>query len=575
MTRCRFLVAALLLWCAAPARAADPPLPAELDLVPRDADLVVSVRVAKLWASELFQSYREFIGAGTEELAGMFGVRPDDLDRFTAVAAGDDAFAILTTLKPTDRKKVLSVFAPHGVERKSGTATCYRDETKWTTVAFVGTHTVLVGTPSAVEAYLRRGPKKDGPHAEALTLAVKHDAVFAATAGTSGMKLLAASLPDPFKKLSPLLTASYGVATLDAAPAGPKKGDVPKLELRAALRYAAKKDADAAAVAVGDLRTLAHQGIEKLKGEWAESGPPGSDDFQHGLYEAIKAVGGADIGRDTKPPANDRELLLTATVRGSKDIGTLAFSLLLEISTRHFVYSGNPPKPDANVQALADALLAYVKEHGRLPPPAIYAKDGKTPLLSWRVLLLPYLGDDAKKLHAQFKLDEPWDGEHNIRLVAKMPKVFAPAGDEFTGATTRFQVFTGPDTLFPGPKGFALADATDGAANTILLAQALRPVPWSKPQDLEYAAKKPVPLLGGEGFSLTGPHVQVAFADGTVRAFYAPLKSAAKPGVITSDSPFGTFEGWSDDFYEGALRALVTPAGGEKAKPEAGFRKPR
>ena len=30
------------------------------------------------------------------------------------------------------------------------------------------------------------------------------------------------------------------------------------------------------------------------------------------------------------------------------------------------------------------------------------------PLLSWRVAVLPYL--DLDLLHAQFKLDEPWDG---------------------------------------------------------------------------------------------------------------------------------------------------------------------
>src|SRR5206468_7490832 len=53
------------------------------------------------------------------------------------------------------------------------------------------------------------------------------------------------------------------------------------------------------------------------------------------------------------------------------------------------------------------------------------------------------------------------------------------------GATTHFQVFTGPDTLFPGVKGRPVANATDGAANTILVAQATRAVPWSKPQRSE------------------------------------------------------------------------------------------
>ena len=31
--------------------------------------------------------------------------------------------------------------------------------------------------------------------------------------------------------------------------------------------------------------------------------------------------------------------------------------------------------------------------------------------LSWRVALLPYVGEG--KLYAEFKLDEPWDSAHN------------------------------------------------------------------------------------------------------------------------------------------------------------------
>lgn len=443
----------------------------------------------------------------------------------------------------------------------------------------MGKHTSLIGTPHVVELYLARGHKKDGPHAETLALAAKHDAVLAATDREFGWPALAKALPDDFKKVLPLLKASYGVVTLDAPPAGPKKGDASRLELRGTFRYGSKKEAEAAAVAVGDLRAIARKGVERLEGEWADAGPFVAQ-LDGGGRNALKALGGADLGRSDTPPANDRELLLTGTVRGAKDIGTLAFVAGQTGATKSIGFDGSAPKPDANLKKLADALLAYAKEHGRLPPPATYAKDGKTPLLSWRVLLLPYLGDDAKKLHAKFKLDEPWDSDHNIRLVGKMPKVFAPtdaieAAMEPAGATTHFQVFTGPDTLFPGPKGRPLADAADGAANTVLVAQATRPVPWSKPQDMEYAAKKPVPPLGVSGHSLAGPHAQVAFADGTVCVHWSPLRTESKSPVQTLGNLFGEIKGWSEDFDEAALRGLITPAGGEKVKPEPGFSKPR
>ena len=41
------------------------------------------------------------------------------------------------------------------------------------------------------------------------------------------------------------------------------------------------------------------------------------------------------------------------------------------------------------------------------------------PLLSWRVHLLPFL--EENELYEQFKLDEPWDSPHNIKLLDQMP----------------------------------------------------------------------------------------------------------------------------------------------------------
>src|SRR5438067_2250340 len=56
------------------------------------------------------------------------------------------------------------------------------------------------------------------------------------------------------------------------------------------------------------------------------------------------------------------------------------------------------------------ALHRYYQAHGGLPPAAVQSKDGR-PLYSWRVLVLPYLEEQA--LYEQFDLDEPWDGPHN------------------------------------------------------------------------------------------------------------------------------------------------------------------
>src|SRR5262249_29134097 len=140
--------------------------------------------------------------------------------------------------------------------------------------------------------------------------------------------------------------------------------------------------------------------------------------------------------------------------------------------------AGKEPKqaePDraagkANLMQLARAMHAYVDVHGRFPPAAVTDKDGK-PLLSWRVLLLPYL--DQKELYKEFKLDEPWDSAHNRKLLAKAPAVFLPVrGTGGAADSTFFQVFTGKGTMFEGREGVRIEDITDGTVTTVLITEA-------------------------------------------------------------------------------------------------------
>jgi RNA polymerase sigma factor (sigma-70 family) len=190
-----------------------------------------------------------------------------------------------------------------------------------------------------------------------------------------------------------------------------------------------------------------------------------------------------------------------------------------------------------NLQRLATVMHDYESTHGQLPPAAIVSKAGK-PLLSWRVLLLPYLGED--KLFQQFKLDEPWDSAHNKKLLAKMPRIYAPprARPKEPG-TTPLQVFTGKGTVFEGNRGARITDITDGTSLTILIVEASKAVPWTKPEDLPFEAGKPLPRLGGRfaaGFL-------IAFADGSV------------------------FLG-KKDFDQDTLRAAITRNGGEVLDPD-------
>jgi RNA polymerase sigma-70 factor (ECF subfamily) len=168
------------------------------------------------------------------------------------------------------------------------------------------------------------------------------------------------------------------------------------------------------------------------------------------------------------------------------------------------------------LKQLALAMHNYHDAFGALPPAAIYSKDGK-PLLSWRVALLPFI--EQQELYKQFKLDEPWDSPHNKKLLKEMPKVFAPVTGKTKPNFTPFRVFTGKDTVFPGKDAVRLQDITDGTSNTLLIAEAAEGVPWTKPDELPYDAKKPLPKLGGmfkDGFYF-------AMCDGSVHFVRTPI----------------------------------------------------
>jgi len=63
---------------------------------------------------------------------------------------------------------------------------------------------------------------------------------------------------------------------------------------------------------------------------------------------------------------------------------------------------------------------AEANNNHRFPAQALRSKEG-IPLLSWRVAILPYIGQKA--LYEQFRLDEPWNSEHNGKLLERIPDV--------------------------------------------------------------------------------------------------------------------------------------------------------
>jgi hypothetical protein len=202
-----------------------------------------------------------------------------------------------------------------------------------------------------------------------------------------------------------------------------------------------------------------------------------------------------------------------------------------------------------NLKAISLALRNYHEAYGQFPPATTRNQRGE-PLLSWRVLLLPFLDND--NLYRQFKFDEPWDSKHNKPFSDTGPPRFyysAWAQDD-PFYTTHYQALVGPGTAFERD-GLTLHDFPDGLENTILVVEAAQPVPWSKPEDLTYDPTKPLPPLGG---LFRKP------------VYFLGLEVKRQPGFVAGFAD-GQTRFIAADTDEGIIRALITRNGGEQVDP--------
>lgn len=185
-----------------------------------------------------------------------------------------------------------------------------------------------------------------------------------------------------------------------------------------------------------------------------------------------------------------------------------------------------------NMKQFGLVMHNYLSAHQYTFPPAYSVDKAGKPLLSWRVHVLPYL--DQQELYAQFRLDEPWDSDHNKPLISRMPAFYAcpdaARGLAAEGKTT-YLTPRGPGTLFPGAEGVKISAVTDGTSNTVMVVDAAdaSAVTWTKPDDWEAGP-------GMDPKTLLGHHpsgTNVGFADGSVRFLKGDLEPAVLRSLLT------------------------------------------
>ncbi|MGL6077057.1 MAG: DUF1559 domain-containing protein [Fimbriiglobus sp.] len=166
------------------------------------------------------------------------------------------------------------------------------------------------------------------------------------------------------------------------------------------------------------------------------------------------------------------------------------------------------------MKQLSLAVASYHDSHGHFPPPYVLGPDG-TPWHSWRVLILPYLSDND--LYEQYDMNQPWNSEHNLKLLPKIPNTYVSYSRRDGKRTaTSYLAVVGPDTVWPGDRKIKTEDVFDGSSVTIQIVEneGLN-IPWTEPRDLNFA-DMPFTLNHPQGINSPYKAPAVTRVDGSV-----------------------------------------------------------
>lgn len=218
------------------------------------------------------------------------------------------------------------------------------------------------------------------------------------------------------------------------------------------------------------------------------------------------------------------------SANGSAVVGSISIGgegpQVAEEALRRILAPVGTRRKSGQLKEMMLAIHNYESAYKYLPPgPKARGEDGK-PWLSWRVHILPFLGEEGVALWREFHLDEPWDSEHNMTLLEKMPDIYAVpkgllASQQTRPGYTTFQAPYADNTIMGQPKAIRFGDMTDGSSNTIAIVEVKHEfaVPWTAPQDYEFDESNP----GAGLFVEADGMFSCAFADGSSHRLPANL----------------------------------------------------
>lgn len=180
----------------------------------------------------------------------------------------------------------------------------------------------------------------------------------------------------------------------------------------------------------------------------------------------------------------------------------------------------------------------FASAYRKFPGSASMAREGAIGIndeselkpFSWRVAILPFI--EQQKLFEQYRFDEPWDSEANLKLLPKMPSIYRrpDAPEDQPVGHANYQGIADGGSALGIDDGVKFRDIRDGTSNTLLILETESAVPWTKPQDLSE-----LPKFADDAV------LRYLMADGSVRTM--------------------------DPVDEEKLKALITRDGGERIEP--------
>ena len=177
-----------------------------------------------------------------------------------------------------------------------------------------------------------------------------------------------------------------------------------------------------------------------------------------------------------------------------------------------------------NLKHIGLAMHSYHDVHGVFPAAAL-----GSPLVSWRISLLPYLENAA--VADQYDRNQAWGSTQNVALQKKRIQPYEcpsrPSQYDSQGRfLTSYIVPTSPGAIFDSAGGPPISEIKDGTSNTLLTLEACgTEIIWTDPRDVdssngEVLVNGPGAVKGRSSSMISSWHfggAQVGLADGSVR----------------------------------------------------------